>query len=105
MGGPVAYGNLQRDWPGPKTGCDFLEHRFECRPLAVHLVDESQPRDAVLVRLPPNGFTLRFDPFAGAEHHDSTIEHSQASLDFSREINVTGRIDQIDDDILPRKLH
>ena len=58
-----------------------------------------------LFGLPPDGFALRLDPFAGAEHHHAAVEHAQAALDLGREIDVPRRIDQVDDDIFPRKLH
>ena len=106
VGRPLAHGNLQRDRHcAPSRLADFLEHGLEIGPFAIHLVDERQPRHFVLVGLPPNGFALGFDAFAGAEHHDAAIEHPQAAFDFGREIDVAGRIDQIDDDIFPRKLH
>ena len=77
--------------------------RFEIGPFAVHLVDERQPRHVVLVGLPPDRFALGFDAFAGAEHHDAAVQHAQAALDLGREIDVARRVDQVDDDVLPRK--
>src|SRR5262249_18262900 len=68
----------------------------------VHLVDEAQPRHVIFVRLPPDGLGLRFDAFLGVEHGDRTIQHAQAALDFGREIDVPGRVDQVDRVILPR---
>ena len=105
MGRPLADGNLQRDRVRAEPVADFLEHGLEVGPFAVELVDERQPRHMVLVGLPPDGFALGLDAFAGAEHHDAAIEHAQAALDFGREIDVARRVDQIDDDVLPRKLH
>ena len=84
---------------------DLLEHGFEIGPFAVQLVDERQPRHVILVGLPPDRFALRLDALAGTEHHDAAIEHAQAPLDLGREIDVARRVDQIDDDVLPRKLH
>ena len=50
---------------------NFFERAVEVGPFAVHLVDERDPRHVVLVGLPPDGFALRFDPFAGAEDDDA----------------------------------
>ena len=105
MGRPLADGNLQRDRARTESVADFLEHGLEVGPLAVHLVDERQPRHMIFVGLPPNRFALRLDALAGAEHHDAAIEHPQAALDLGREIDVPRRIDQVDDDIFPGKLH
>ena len=96
VGRPLADGNLQRDRPGVEPVADLLEHGLEVGPFAVQLVDERQPRHMILVGLPPDRFALRFDALAGAEHDDAAIEHAQAPLDLGREIDVAGRIDQID---------
>ena len=50
----------------------------------------------VLVGLPPDRFALGLDPFAGAEHDHAAVEHAQAALDLGREIDVAGRVDQVD---------
>ena len=92
----LADGNLQRDRIGAEPIADFVEHGFEVGPFAVHLVDERQPRHVVLVGLPPDRFALRLDAFAGAEHHHAAVQHAQAALDLGREIDVAGRIDQVD---------
>ena len=50
-----------------------------------------------LIGLPPDRFALGLDPFAGTEDHHAAVEHAQAALDFGREIDVAGRVDEIDD--------
>ena len=67
----------------------------------VHLVDEHQPRHAVLVGLPPNRFRLGLDAFLGVEDHDRPVENAQRPLDLGREIDVAGRVDQVDRAIAP----
>jgi hypothetical protein len=79
----------------------FLEHRFEVGPFAVELVDERQSRDLIAVGLAPDGFALGFDPFARREDDDGPVEHAQAALDLGREVDVAGRIDQVDRHVLP----
>ncbi len=105
MGRPLAHWDLQRDRPGAEAVADFIEDGLEIGPFAVQLVDERQPRHVILVGLPPHRFALRLDAFAGAEHDDAAVEHAQAALDLGREVDVAGRIDQVDYDVLPRKLH
>ena len=75
---------------------DLVERAEEIGPLAVHLVDERDPRHVVLVGLPPDGFALGLDAFPGAEHHHAAVEHAQAPFDLGREIDVAGRVDQVD---------
>ena len=45
---------------------DLLQHVEKIRADAVHLVDEADARDVVLVGLAPDGFGLRLDAFDGA---------------------------------------
>src|SRR6185295_3245206 len=36
-----------------------------------------------------------------AEHHDGAVEHAQRTLDLDREVDVPGRVDQVDLVVLP----
>ncbi len=49
-----------------------------------------------MVGLPPNRFALGLDSLDGAENHQRPVEHAQAPLDFGREIDVPGRVDDVD---------
>ena len=44
----------------------------------VHLVDEADARDVVLVGLAPDLLGLRLDAFLAVEHGNGTVEHAQA---------------------------
>ena len=79
---------------------DLLETRVELGADAVHLVDEADPRDAVLGRLPPDGLALRLDPLDGREHDDGAVEHAERPLDLGGEVDVAGRVDDVDRDRL-----
>ena len=74
----------------PKVGAD-----------AVHLVDEAHARDRIAIRLPPHRLRLRLDAVDGIEDHDATIEYAQAALDLDREVDVAGRIDNVDAMVVP----
>ena len=52
-----------------------------------------------LADLGEDAFEIR--PFAGAEHDDRPVQHAQAALDLGREIDVAGRIEQVDRDRFP----
>ncbi len=82
---------------------DFLKDPVKLGADAVQLVDEADPRDAVLGRLPPDGFALRLDPFDGREHDDRAVEDPQRSLDLGGEVDVAGRVDDVDRDRLARR--
>ena len=56
---------------------------------AVHLVDEHDPRNPVLVRLPPNRLGLGLDSTDSAKEHHRSVQDPQRPLDLGREINVS----------------
>src|SRR5262245_32971912 len=92
---------LNRDRVGFELGADLIEGAREVRPDAVHLVHEADARHAVLVRLPPDGLRLRLDAGDRVEHRDRAVEDAQRPLDFGSEVDVTGRIDDVDAVIAP----
>ena len=92
---------LDGDGIALKLGLDLRERFFEVGADAVHLVDEADARDAVLVGLTPHGFRLRLDAGDGIEHRAGAVEHAQRALDFDGEVDVAGRIDDVDAVIAP----
>ena len=67
---------------------------------AVHLVDERDAGNAVLVGLAPDGFGLGLDAGDAAEHGDGAIEHAERALHLGREIHVAGGVDDVDAELL-----
>src|ERR1019366_3832343 len=61
----------------------------------VHLVDEGDARDAVLVGLAPDGLRLGLHAGDGVEHGDGAVEHAEGALDLGGEIHVSWRINNI----------
>ena len=78
-----------------------LDDIEEVRARDVHLVDISHAGDIVLLRLPPDRLCLRLDAASGRQDGDSAVENAQRALHLDREVNVTGRINDIDAMILP----
>ena len=66
----------------------WFDDGFEVRADAVHLVDEGDARNAVLVGLAPHRLRLRLDAADGAEHADRAVEDAQRALHFDREVDV-----------------
>ena len=85
----------------PSFGADLVHNGFEVRADAVHLVDEGDAGDAVLVGLAPHGLRLRLDAADGAENADRAVENAQRALHFDREVDVARGIDDVDADIAP----
>src|SRR5206468_3859638 len=67
----------------------------------VNLVDKTNSRHAVLVRLTPDFFRLRLNSVNRVEHRDSTIKNAEGALHFGSEVHVAGSIDNIDANVAP----
>ncbi len=77
---------------------DLVVDPSEFSPDSVHLVDETDTRDAVLGRLTPHCLALRLDPFDSRKDDDGPVQHAQRSFHFRGEVNVPGGIDDVDRD-------
>ena len=62
----------------------------------VHLVDEADTRDVVLVGLTPHGLGLGLNALLAVEHGDGAVEDAQRALNLNGEVNVTGGVDDVD---------
>ena len=82
-----------------------VDHRLhaliEVRADPVHLVDVGDPRHVVLVGLAPDGLGLGLDAGDGVEQRDRAVEHAQRALDLDREVDVAGRVDDVDPMAVP----
>src|SRR5690606_23406574 len=85
----------------PEAILDHLDAALEIGADAVHLVDETDARHAVFVGLAPYRLGLRLDAADAVEHRDRAVEHAQAALDFDGEVDVAGRVDDVDAVVLP----
>ena len=97
----AADGQLDGHRIGLELGLDLRERPLEVRADAVHLVDEAEARYAVLVGLTPHRLGLGLDAGHRVEHRDGAIEDPERPLDFGREIDVAGRVDDVDAVIAP----
>ena len=87
---------LDSDRGSLKVRTHHIHDVEEVRAVAVHLVDVSDTGNAVLVRLAPDGFGLRLNAAACAEHRDRAVENLQRTFDFDGEVDVTRGIDDVD---------
>ena len=92
---------LDHDRVGPEALANLADDAVEVRADAVHLVDEGDTRNVVAVGLAPDGLGLRLDAADTAEHRDGAVEDAQAPLDLDREVDVAGRVDDVDAVVLP----
>ena len=80
----------------PRRSRDRVDVHLEVGADLVHLVDEHDARHVVLVGLAPDRLGLRLDAVAAVEHRDRAVEHAQRALDLDREVDVAGRVDDVD---------
>ncbi len=88
--------DLQHDGILAQTVADLFHTAVVIGAHDVHLVDESHTRDIVGIRLTPDVLRLRFHAALRREDTYRAVQHAQRTLDFHREVDVTGRIDNID---------
>ena len=86
---------------GVEPVLDHVDAAEEVGADAVHLVDEAHPRHVVLVGLPPHGLGLGLDAGDRVEDRDRAVEHAQRPLDLDREVDVAGRVDDVDPRVAP----
>ncbi len=93
--------NLDRDRLGVEALANGVDGMLEIGTHLVDLVDEANSRDAVFICLPPYFFRLRLHAVHGVKHRDRAVKHAQRSLHLGREIDVAGRINNVDANIAP----
>ena len=90
---------------GNGLGSEALAHLInDCGEIcadSVHFVDERYPGHSVLISLTPYGLGLRLNSADGAEYRNSAVENAHGTLDFYSKVHVPGRINDIDQAIVP----
>ena len=92
---------LDRDDVGAEAIFHGLHGEVEVRADLVHLVDEADAGDVVLVGLAPDLLGLRLDTLLAVEHGNGTVEHPQAALHLDGEVDVPGGVDDVDLVVVP----
>ncbi len=67
----------------------------------VHLIDEANPGNLVLVGLAPHRLRLRLHAGDRVEAGNRAIENAQRALHLGREVHVARRVDNVDAGVLP----
>jgi len=92
---PLPDRDLERNgWYG-KFLVDVFHYYVEIRTDTIHLVDETDAGNTVLLGLPPYGLCLGLNPANCAEHGDSAIKHPQGPFNLRGKIHVTGCINNV----------
>ena len=75
---------------------ELLSHALGVGPRAVELVDEGQARDLVAPHLAVDGHGLALHARHAAQHQHRPVEHAQRALHLDGEVDVAGRVDDVD---------
>jgi hypothetical protein len=96
-----ADGEVDGERAGAQLGLDGVDRHEEVGADAVHLVDEADARDLVLVGLPPDRLGLRLDAVDGVEHGHGAVEDAERALHLDGEVHVAGGVDDVDAVLAP----
>ncbi len=88
--------DLQDEGIGLEAIDDRLDVGVEVGPGAVEFVDEADARNLVAVGLAPDGFGLGLDAGDAVEDRHRPVENPEAALNFDREVDMAGSIDDVD---------
>ena len=102
--GPAADRQLHQHGVATQLGAQLLDRLLGIGADAVHLVDECQPGDVIAAHLAVDRQRLGLHAGHGAEHQHGPVQHAEAPLHFDGEIDVAGRVDQVDRGIAPLDL-
>ena len=90
---------------GHRVGMEAVPHHLhaaiEIGADAVHLIDEGNTGNMVLVGLTPDGFGLGLDPADRTENRHRAVKHLQRALHLDSEVDMTGSVDDIDAVVFP----
>jgi hypothetical protein len=78
----------------------ILLGELELEKSTVDLVDDNNGLDALTESLAKHSLGLDTDTFDGIDDNKSTVSDTEGSGDLRREINVTGRVDQVDQEVV-----
>ncbi len=97
----LSDGDLYGYGTGIQALADGIDGVLKISAHLVHLVDEADAGNAVLIGLAPNGFRLRFHAMHGVKHGHGAVEDAQRTLHFSGKVYVTRSINNVDADVAP----
>ena len=92
----LADRQLQRQRDDVQLLLQRVERAEEVGAGAVQLVDEDDARHVVAVGEPPVGLRLRLHAGDALDDEDRAVEHAQAAVHLDVEIDVAGRVDDVD---------
>ena len=96
----LADGHLNRNGVGLEPIFHHLHDTEKVGTEDIHFVDKGHTRNAIVVGLSPDRFGLGLNA-ALAQNSYGTIEDAQGTFDLNGEVDVAGRVDDVDAMIFP----
>ena len=93
--------NLNRDRLGIEALAQRVDGMLEISTHLIDLINEANSRDAILIGLAPDFLRLRLHSMDRVKHCNRAVKHAQRTLHLSRKIHVSGRIDNVDANVVP----
>ena len=78
----------------------ILLGELELEKSAIDLVDDDNGLDTLTKSLTQDSLGLDTDTLNGVDDDESTIGDTESGSDLGREVNVTGRVDQVDQEVV-----
>ena len=95
---------LNQDGVGAQFFSHLLNHAKRVGSSAIHLVDERKTRNFVTLHLTIDRQRLSLHTTDGTQNQNGSVEYSQRTLNFNREVNVARRINQVNGVAIPLNL-
>src|SRR5690606_16948877 len=96
---------LHDQWLSTKALDDGFHGEVEVCTHLVHLVDEADAWNVVLVSLAPYGLGLRLNAFLAIKYCNGAIEHAKRALHLNGEVNVARGVNDVDLVVVPEAGH
>lgn len=103
--GAEAVHRAHRDGVGRQLLRDALDRPYVLRADAIDLVQEEQYGDAKPPQGPHDDPRLRLDTLDDGDHEYGAIEHVQHAFHLGDEVRMTGRVDEVDGDVIDHERH
>ena len=87
---------LNRNSVALQTLVHHVDYVVEVSAHDVHFIDINHTRNLILISLSPYSFCLRFYTALCAQYSNRTVQHTQRTLNFYCEVNVSRGVDDVD---------
>src|SRR5690606_17486260 len=91
----------QRQRTSFQTVDDSLHREVEVSTQLIHLVNEADTWNSILIGLTPNSFRLWFHAFFAVKNSNSAVKNTEVTFHLNGEVNVPGSVDDVELVVVP----